>query len=238
MISNSIFRICRTFGRFLTLRYKIYYSNDSAPTTPAVYIVHHQNLRGPLICMTWFSITLSPWVLSVFCNQNECFRQYYNYTFTKRFGIPKIIAAIIAFPLSYFITGLMKIIQAIPVFRGSKDILKTFNQSISALIKGQSLLICPDIDYTDTSSSIGELYLGFLSLEKYYMKQTNKHLAFVPLQISKDKHCIYVGESIYFNECIDFKEERAKVYETIKNEFLRLEGMDLNYFITSNRRFF
>ena len=130
--------------------------------------------------------------------------------------MPKALAAAIAFPLSFCISGLIPSIREIPVYRGSKAILKTFRQSVQALSEGENLLICPDIDYTDTSSSMGEMYHGFLNLEKYYFKKTGSHLAFVPVHISKRRHCIYMGEAICFKTENDFKQEKIKVYGPFK----------------------
>jgi hypothetical protein len=138
--------------------------------------------------------------------------------------MPKILAAIIAFPLSFCVAGLMPSIRAIPVFRGSKSIIKTIRLSISALAEGESLLICPDIDYKDKGSDMGEMYKGFLELEKFYFKQTGKHLAFIPLQISKSKHCIYEGKAIYFNGTEDFKIEKDKVYNELRQKITRMKN--------------
>ena len=217
IIYHSVFRFCRFCARCFTPRYRVCPPNVTV--TPVVYVVHHQNLRGPIISMVWFNKPIRPWVLSVFCDQNTCFRQFYDYTFTKRFRMPKVIAAVIAFPLSFCVSGLMHWIRAIPVFRGSKAIVKTFRQSISALTEGQSLLICPDIEYTDTGSSMNEMYHGFLDLEKNYRKQTNRHLAFVPLHISESKHCIHIGEAIYFNTVDDIRSEKIRVFDRLKQEF-------------------
>lgn len=223
MILRGIFRALRFFARCLTPYYRVYNAGNTELFPPAVYIVHHQNLRGPLTCMIWFNKPLIPWVLSVFCSFKECFHQYYSYTFTKRFRMPKLPAAIIAFPAACFATGLMKLIQAIPVFRGTRNITNTFKQSVLALTKGQNILICPDVDYSNNSNHLGEIYLGFLNLDKYYMKQTGCHIPFVPLQIRKEKHGIYIGKTIYFREGKGFKEERAEVHKLLKEEFLRLE---------------
>ena len=218
---KTSFRFCRFCVRCLTPRYRVRPANESV--APAVYIVQHRNLRGPIVSMIWFNSPVRLWVLSVFCSQNACFRQYYDYTFTKRFGMPKMLAFIAAFPLSFCIPGLIRLIRAIPVFRGSKAIVQTLKESITTLSDGENLLLCPDVDYTDTGSDIGEMYKGFLVLEKYYMKQTGKHLAFVPLYISKPKHCIYTGEPVYFNSDVSFGQEKLKVHDRLKQEFFRLK---------------
>ncbi|HHW30268.1 MAG TPA: glycerol acyltransferase [Clostridiaceae bacterium] len=229
IIRKNIFNFCRFLLRCFTRHYRVCYTTKDIDE-PAVYLIHHQNLKGPLISMAWFDRTVRPWVLSVFCNHSACFRHYYEYTFTKRFGIPKIIAAIIIYPLSFCVAALMRVAQAIPVYRGSKDILKTFKQSIYALTSGQNILISPDIDYTDKSTNIGELYKGFLNLEKLYFEKTGKHLAFVPLHIKKRERYILVGKPVYFIAQDNFKKEKEKAYARLKQEFLTLENISYGSF--------
>jgi len=216
MFNKLIFKTCRLSIRIFTKHYQI--CNSENLVTPAVYVVHHQNLRGPIISMAWLDIPIRPWVLSVFCNQRACLKHYYNYTFTKRFDMTSVIAAVIAFPLSFLVSATMKSMQAIPVFRSTKDIMKTFDQSISALVNGQNLLISPDIDYTDKSSKMGDIYKGFLNLDKYYKKQTGKHIVFIPMRIDNEKHCISIGKKIYLNDGDNFKAEKEKVYKCLLNE--------------------
>lgn len=219
--NRIFFKFCRFCYRLFTPEYHACLSVKTS--VPSVYVVHHQNMRGPVLSTAWLNTNIRPWVLNVFCNRRDCFNQYYGYTFTKRFGMPKVLAAAITFPLSFFVSGLMSSMQAIPVYRRSRDIVKTFKQSILTLMSGQSLLICPDIDYKDTSSNVGEMYDGFLDLEKYYMKQTGNHLAFIPLHISKHRKIIYVGQAVYFKTEENFNKEKSKTYDLLKQEFSRLE---------------
>ncbi len=202
--------------RIFIPNYKIIRKTDL--DVPAVYLVHHQNLWGPVISLAWLDIPARMWVLNVFFNFNACFKQYYNYTFTKRFGIPKIIAAIIAFPISLFVSGLMHIMSALPVYRGSRDIVKTFNASVLALENGQNILICPDIDYSDSGSEMGEMYKGFLHIERKYAKKTGNHVPFVPIRIDKRKRLICIGDAIYFDEKYDFRQGKAEVYIQLKSQ--------------------
>jgi len=230
---NYIFKLCRFIFRCFTPHYRICYTTKHLEE-PAVYLVHHQNLKGPLLSMAWFDRHIRPWVLSVFCKQSSCFRHYYEYTFTKRFGMPKFLAAVVVYPLSFCVSALMNVIRAIPVYRGSKDILKTFKESINALIGGHNILISPDIDYTSKSTTIGELYKGFLNLERLYFEKTGKHLAFVPLHIKKSEKCILVGKPVYFNtnNCTNkdgFKKEKEQAYARLKQEFLHLEKLRVDF---------
>ncbi len=221
---NFIFKIFRFFVRCYIGRYSVNSKNEIEG--PTVYVVHHQNLSGPTFSLAWFNVPMRLWVLSVFCNWRTCFSQYYDYTFTKRFGMPKFIAAIVAFPVSLAAQILMWVIHAIPVYRGSRNIIKTFRETTQTLVNGQSVLICPDVDYKDKGQYMGEMYDGFLDLERYYVKETGKHLAFAPLYISRSSHTVLQGDAVYFGNDKKFKEEKKDVFKRLKQELLQLEGQD------------
>lgn len=204
------FRIVRFF---LRLGYPKYSLQLSQPLTePVVFVSHHQNLFGPFVTLLWFPKSLHAWILDVFLEQRTCYQQYVDYTFTKRHGMNTVLAKICAFPLSFFISKLLSSGGGIPVFRGSRKIIGTFRKSVEALKKGESIVIFPDIDYSDTSSSMKEMYEGFLYLEKYYFNDTGKHLCFVPLFASKNKKVIIADKPIYFRDGKDFDKERKIVY--------------------------
>lgn len=189
---------------------------------PVVYISHHQNTFGPFVTMLWFPKSLHAWILHVFLDQAACYTQYAEYTFTKRNGMNKHLATICAFPLSYLIAKLLNSGKGIPVYRGSRQILQTFTQSVAALQKGESIVIFPDIEYSDTSSRTKAMYEGFLYLEKYYYKATGQHVCFVPLYASKRNKVIIAGQPIYFRVGKDFNEERKMVYQKIHGQLNQL----------------
>ena len=104
-------------------------------------------------------------------------------------------------------------------------IVTTFQQSMVALIDGESLLISPDVDYDSEDPDMGEMHEGFLDLEKFYWKQTGQHLAFIPLFINDTEHCIYAGQAMYFQDDHDFKHEKEETYKRLKQEFSRLASL-------------
>lgn len=194
-------------------------TRTSAPASlqgPAIYIVHHQNLRGPMTSMAWFNQPMRPWVLSVFCERKACFRQFYDYTLTQRLHYPPAVAAAIAWPVSFLVPLLMRSMRALPVYRDPRETIKTFRLSLAALRDGENLLISPDVDYADSSERVGELYEGFLNLEKHYRRETGLHLPFVPLHIDVQSRRILAGQTIYLRDDIPFKEARAEASHTLR----------------------
>jgi len=187
-----------------------------------VFVSHHQNMFGPFTSILWFPYNLHTWILNVFLDQKRCYEQYVNYTFTKRYKMNIILAKILAFFLSYLMSALLNSGKPIPVYRSSKKVITTLKQSVDYLKKGESVIIFPDVDYSDNSGLIKEMYYGFLSLEKYYYKETNKHLCFVPLYVSKNKRLIIANRLFYFQDNIDFEIERKRVYQEIKDNLIEL----------------
>lgn len=164
---------------------------------PCVYVVHHQNMFGPIHATACLDEEVHVWALSVFTHRESCFKQYYEYTFTQRFGWPKPLAYLAAGFLSLTIPALMKGVGAVPVLRGGLGIRDTMRQSVDLLAAGESLVICPDVAYSDDGAAIGETYLGFLMLEKYCYAKTGRHVAFVPLHCSAARKEVVAGRPVY-----------------------------------------
>lgn len=187
------------------------------PDEPSVYVVHHKNLSGPIHAILTLPEESHLWVYRVFFERRECFKQYRDYTFTKRFGMPRALATPAAWLLSRIVPGIMHSFAAIPVHRDSRNILDTFKQSHSALLKGESLIICPDVNYDSSSEQMGEIYTGFFHLEKMYFKATGKHLAFVPVSYNKTRHVTTLGQPVTFNDNIPYNEQKGLIATTLTN---------------------
>lgn len=189
---------------------------------PAVYLVHHQNLFGPVHTLAWMPGEAHLWYLWVFRERETCYRQYVDYTFTKRFGWPLPVAKGVAFLVSRFVPGLVKDFGGIPVYRGRREILRTMELSQEALLKGESILLSPDRDYADRGPEIGALYSGFLHLEKRYCRETGRHLAFVPVYCSKKQKSVLFGKPVYFAGLQPFRQEQEEMAQTLQAAMNRL----------------
>ena len=209
----------KRYGRFVkNLAYKLHsdwHLEGEIPSTPAVFVVHHQNIRGPIRALGLMDCTARLWVLHNFTNRKECFKQYYDYTFTKRYGWAKPIAFILGGLCSLLVPPLLKSLGAIPVYRGSMDIRKTMKYSLQALYDNDYLMICPDIDYKNTTDEITQAYNGFLHLERAYYNKTKKHLAFVPISESAAAKTVKIGAPVYFEDTPSFPEQQPIVMQKI-----------------------
>ena len=178
---------------------------------PAVYVVHHQNMAGPIRAVAHLPVEGHIWALAPFCDAKACFAQYYGYTFTKRFGMPGPLAFVCAKLVSGAVSGIVRGCGAIPVHRGSRDIVETMRLSQQALERGENIILCPDVDYASSAAEIGAVYEGFLHLEKAYYRATGRHLAFVPVGLHAPTKRVRMGEAIRFDDSVPFARQKAQV---------------------------
>lgn len=82
------------------------------PEGPTVYVCSHGNLRGPLVTLCWLPFPPRPWVLYPFLERETCRRQYRDYTFSRRLGMPAPVAAAAAWAVSGYVSGLMRSMSA------------------------------------------------------------------------------------------------------------------------------
>lgn len=188
---------------------------ETFPDAPAVYIVHHQNLYGPIHAVVLLPLEAHLWVFHPFYDRKACFAQYYGYTFTQRFRWPRPVAWAAAKLFSWMVPGVMHGIGAIPVYRSSRQILETMDRSLQALLRGENLMLCPDTDYSNGEEETGSIYQGFLRLERDYFRQTGRHLSFVPVFSSKAAKRVRVGEPVRFEDGRSFKEQREEVAQRL-----------------------
>lgn len=199
----------RVFARLFSKKYR----SDVIPSPEgAVYVCRHLNMHGPYTTLKWLGFDVRPMVLSVFHTEDECYKQYAEYTFTKRVGKEASRFNLGAYLASRAVPPLVRSINAIPVYRGTIDAVKTFRASLTALGEGHSIIVYPDIDYTAEGGST-DIYDGFLYLGERYRKSYGRSLRFIPLYI--DDECRRIVE--YPPITVDsFKEDKARAKEYLE----------------------
>lgn len=196
--------------------------NEAERQGPAVYVSHHQNLFGPVSLLSWYPEFVRPWVYSVFMDKEESYRQYVDYTFTERFGWSQTMAELAAWPASRFAVKLTRSGKGIPVYRQSRAVMETMKESVESLKNGEIVVLFPDVAYNDDSPEVKSIYDGFLYIEKYYYRETGKHVPFVPVYSDKETKQIRVGTPIVFAGKDKFFNEKQAVAEKIQQELNRL----------------
>jgi hypothetical protein len=166
--------------------------------SPCVYVCRHKNMQGPVGIALNFRDEYRFWSLSTFFDRKSCFQQYYGYTFVERYGWPRPVAYVVARLGSVVVPAFIHSLRAIPVYRGSASVIKTYRQSIAALLRGERIMIFPDVDYQSEGDENVRFYEGFLLLDKYYQAKTGAPLPFVPLYVDAARKRILKGAPVTF----------------------------------------
>lgn len=176
----------------------------------AVYVCRHLDMHGPMTTLKWLPFHTHPMVFSPFFTESECYRQYADYTFTVRVGKPAGKFNMKAYLASRAVPKLVRSIRAVPVYRGTMGAYKTMRYAVDHLVKKQSVIVYPDIDYVGEGGE-SDIYDGFLYLGELYHRQTGKSLRFIPLYIDDERATITAYDAVYVDK---FKEDapRAKLY--------------------------
>lgn len=217
---GKLFYVTRFFVRLGLGRWTV---DAEPPQGPAVYVCSHSNMLGPLATLAWLPFEVRPWVLHVFFDREKCRKQYGEYTFSKRFGLPGPLAGFLAWALSGYVSALIRSLGAVPVYRGSLKIGSTFKETVAALQAGESVLVFPDVDYTDASDGIGEVYDGFFLLERFWRKVSGEPLRFVPLRMDTAARRISAGRAVSFDRSAEWRPEVQRVCGALQAEINRRE---------------
>lgn len=212
MQPGKFFRSVRRLGRAITNPYQVV-RHEEAPE-PAVYLCRHLSQHGPMVSLLWLPQPLHFWCLHVYMDKEACRRHFAEYTLSQRCGLPQWLANLLAYPVGAVMHKLCTSGNAIPVYR-DRNSFKTMGASVKALTQDQSILLFPDIDYTNREGG-QELYDGFLYLERFYYKATGRHLPFVPIFIDDDEREIIIGKAIRFSSD-EFDLQKAAILQQLNS---------------------
>lgn len=207
------FRFCKFLSKNFSKKYAF---NVKTPTEPCVYLCRHLNLHGAIAVNKSSNFDFQTYVLNVFTKPKSCFKQFYNYTFSKKINKSKFKAFFPSLLASFWVPLLCKSGKTIPVYRNNAQSFKTIKTSLNSLLDGKNLLIFPDVDYTETSrEEKSEIYSGFLCIEKLYFKKTGKHVKFIPLIIDEKNNAINELKAISFTGDVPFEKEMQTISSKI-----------------------
>lgn len=196
--------------RLLRCLFRPYHWSGQPQEGPVVYVGRHANLHGPFRTTLSSPIHFHPMVLHVFTDREACYKQYSEYTFTARYGKTGSLRKLAGWLASAIVVPLMRSLQAIPVYRDGFRSLSTIRIALRYLLSGESVIVWPDVNYTQTTGAVEEIYSGFLILGEMYLKQTGKSLPFVPVILDDDAKQITTDSAIYVNSYASDSERAAR----------------------------
>lgn len=203
------------FGRWLLRTFSPQYKACMTQRSePAVYVCRHLNMHGPFVTLKWLPFHVHPMILHVYFDKEKTVKHMTEYTFSARYGKKQQRFCLPAHVMSWISPPMMASLQGVPVYRNGIASISTLKTGLKYLLKGESLIVYPDIDYTGNYGKPSEIYDGFLMLGDMYHQKTGKALPFVPLVID-DEHRHIIEEkavcvSNFRKECADAADHLKK----------------------------
>lgn len=174
-----------------------------------IYVGNHCQLHSPIDFELSFPQKKKIWCISEVMN----FRSAPNYMvneLTKHKG--KKVRWFYKM-LSYFFCPLLTFIlnnaDTIPVYKDSR-ISQTFNSSLNALEKGESIIIFPEC-HKKYNNIICEFEKNFVFLAKLFYKKTGKSICFIPFYNSPKLKTIIFGSPIEYNPKVNLNEQKQSI---------------------------
>lgn len=199
----------RPIARLLSKKYRC---NVLPYQDGAVYVCRHLDMHGPMTTLRWLPFHTHPMVFSPFFTENECYRQYVEKTIPSRCERPAHRFSLWAYLASRIVPGLLRSVGAIPVYRGNMGAYKTLRCALEHLVRRQSVIVYPDIDYIGRGGE-SEIYDGFLYLGELYKRRTGRSLRFIPIFIDDERATLTAYDAVFVD---NFKEEAPRAKEYLK----------------------
>ncbi len=212
---GPLFRFCRAVTRCFIPRCRML-GFPPEGGYPVVFVSRHQNYDGMVAVMAHLTEPVHVWVLDTLTQVKSCQRHFASYTFTQRYHMPRLLTGICAKAAGWGVGRLLTSMASIPVHRGKREIIDTFRQTADLLHAGESVLIFPDVEYTDESPEAGAMYPGFVNLARILMKRYGQAVRFVPLYTSRRTHTISAGPPVQFNPSVPFAFERDRIVSALQ----------------------
>ena len=214
-------RFARWLMRTFSPRYRC---RLAATEEPVVYVCRHLNMHGPYTTLKWLPLELHPMIIHVFFDRESTVRHLSEYTFATRYGKKERKFNLLAHILGRIVPPLIHSLQGIPVYRCGIQSVTTIRTGLKYLMKNESLIVYPDIDYTDGYDQTSQIYEGFLYLGEQYYKKTGKQLAFVPLMIDDKNRAIVAGDPVRIT---NYRTEGAAAAERLRLEINKTTAAEL-----------
>lgn len=202
------------FGKWLLRTFSRKYRNEITQSDePVVYVCRHLNMHGPFTTLKWLNFDVHPMIIHMFFDRKKTVEHMKRYTFAERFGKKTKRFSLAAHVMGWVAPPMMQSLQGVPVYRNGTQSIATLKRGIQYLLRGESLIVYPDIDYTGGYDKPSEIYEGFLYMGELYHKKTGKTLRFIPLIVDDKKRQIRAGNPVVL---YDYRREAHEAAEKIK----------------------
>lgn len=194
---------------------------------PAVFTCNHGKISGPVTAVSFLPVRFRPWINACMLDREEATSTMMG-TFRdklKLFG-PKLkrrILWMVSGPVCHYLNSF----EPIPVYKGMpRESAGTIEQSVDALIQGDSLLIFPEKprDRYD-ADSYKDFNTGFAALGRALYERTGQCLEFYPVWSDRKSRSLLIGAPVPFDPSNESRDEKLRISSELQAGMARLKDI-------------
>lgn len=215
-MSKAVYTLLAKIIKVFYVKAHIQGIQKALENTNAVVVANHLGSFGPLALMSSLTHNLYPWVVHEVTNLKDCAAYIRRDFVEKELKLRSFLGRDLSRLIGRICVHLMSYLNAIPVYRKSRELVKTFEISISYLKSGKTLLVFPENEESKTQDDLCILNTGFIRLARWLYETNHKILTFYPVAVNKKVRGIRVGEPARFNPDVPYGEERMRIKEQLE----------------------
>lgn len=216
--NNLFFSFLLAVIKLFKPKYRVEGQGHVSGNHPAVFLCNHMKVSGPVVMLLHFPFRCRPWVIEHMLGMRNCMN------YLERRFIREVLRIkrrpfnrMISFIMALFCTNLMKAVKAIPTYRGTSRARLTFEETITAIQRGQNILIFPEDNKIPYSDHLNDFFGGFAHLGKMVYKSTGVEVVFHPVFVDRATRKIHILKAERFQGSRNFKEEKERIVAVIRN---------------------
>jgi hypothetical protein len=169
---------------------------------PSIFIANHREIYGPIVSNLYIPFSFRPWIYHEMLERNKISLHIWEGSF--KYIKPAWLARLILKPVVPLVHWALCSVESIPVYRGNREVIKTIEMTIEALMEQDNILIFPENPLkTDnkkySATGVSQLYTGFVHIAKAYYKRSGRIVNFYPIYANPQKRTLVFGEGISYD---------------------------------------
>ncbi len=198
---------------------------------PAVFVANHLGPAGPIGGVCSIPLRLYPWIHGDMMDKDKA-AAYLTWDFVERtLKLKPPLSSTFAKALSRITVPMLISLGCIPAHQGYEDIHGALKTSVSMLMEGKFIFICPEDNKLpmDPATKMTPFKKGFTRLGELYYAAARRRLEFYPVAIHESRK-VWVGQPYTFNPLNPLGLERHRLKnmleEAVKKMYLQLDSQD------------
>lgn len=183
-------------------------------------VTNHTGISAPAMFLVHYPTRVRTWSHYAFLQPGTALTHLWKNVLPRRKGGFLLFPIVLLF-LPVIVT-FFRWANPIPVWRGSKKITQTLDESVRAKTNGTPQIVFPEKlngdDVEQVNPYLFKLNRGFVYAGKYYYEKTGRLLRFYPAYSCPALKTVSVGEPILFNPNLPILEEKEIVCRYLEDK--------------------